>query len=46
MLTAAHAYQFLSSLTPEQASGLVSAACAVGALLLQLLTFRRERKAQ
>lgn len=38
----AHAQHAITSITPEQAAGLVSAACAAGGLLLQYLTYRRD----
>jgi hypothetical protein len=37
----AHVHHTITSLTPEQAAGLVSAACAAGGLLLQYLNYRR-----
>jgi hypothetical protein len=43
---AGHAHQLLATLTPEQATAIVSSSCAAGSLLLQYLTYRRGEKEQ
>jgi hypothetical protein len=45
-LLVGHAQQFLVTLTPEQATGLVNSCCTVGGLLLQYLSYRRGKKEQ